>query len=81
MTESMNEAGFNFEHCGNIALLGESVPVMESPMSMAILKAIRYVSSIRNWFRDGILLIKRVIGDKRVLSSSRSKHIMVETSS
>ncbi len=33
------------DHCGNIALLDESIPVMASPMSMAILKAMRDVSA------------------------------------
>ena len=33
------------DHCGNIALLDESIPIMASPMSMAMLKAMRDVSS------------------------------------
>ena len=61
------------DHCGNIALLDESIPVMASPMSMAILKAMRDVSASGIGSEIAYFSCREPVGDGRVLKSSRSK--------
>jgi len=62
------------DHCGNIALLDESIPVMASPMSMAILKAMRDVSSTGIGSEIAYFSCREPIGDGRVLSSIKSRY-------
>ena len=63
----------HIDHCGNTALLDESIPVMASPMSMAILKAIRDVSASGIGSEIAYFSCRKPAGDGRVLTSNRSK--------
>ncbi|AGK61333.1 putative hydrolase of the metallo-beta-lactamase superfamily [Archaeoglobus sulfaticallidus PM70-1] len=61
------------DHCGNISLLDESIPVMASPMTMAILKAMRDVSASGIGSEIAYFSCREPVGDGRVLSSIKSK--------
>ncbi len=62
------------DHCGNIALLDESIPVMASPMSMTILKAMRDVSFSGIGSEVAYFNVrKHMEDDKRILVTDRSE--------
>ncbi|RUM33142.1 MAG: ribonuclease J [Archaeoglobus sp.] len=59
------------DHCGNIALLNKSIPVVVSPMSMAILKAMRDVSA--SGMEIAYFSPRTSGNDERILISERTK--------
>ncbi|AIY89256.1 MBL fold metallo-hydrolase RNA specificity domain-containing protein [Geoglobus acetivorans] len=62
------------DHCGNIALLDESIPIMASPMSMAMLKAMRDVSSSGIGSEVAYFNVREHMeDDRRILITDRSK--------
>ena len=61
------------DHCGNIALLDESIPIIASPMTMAILKAMRDVSASGIGSEIAYFSCREPVGDGRVLTSTKSK--------
>ncbi len=63
----------HLDHCGNIALLNENMPVVASPMSIAILKAIRDVSYGGVGSEVAYFSWRRPVEGGRILSSCKYK--------
>jgi len=63
----------HLDHCGNIALLDERIPVVASPMSMAVLKAMRDISSSGIGSEIAYFSRREFSEDARVLNTSRSE--------
>jgi ribonuclease J len=64
------------DHCGNISLLNPDIPIVASPTSISILKALRDVSTSRFGTEIAYYSPKHPIDDKgRVLASGKENYI------
>jgi ribonuclease J len=61
------------DHCGNIALLDERIPIVTSPVSIAILKAMRDSGSSGIGSEIAYFTVREPAEDDRVLKSSSTK--------
>ena len=65
----------HLDHCGNIGLLRETIPVVASPTSIAILKAMRDTSQSRIGLEIAYISPKIPIEDGVILKSNSSKKV------
>ncbi len=63
----------HLDHCGNIALLKDRIPVVASPVSVAILKAMRDVSSSGTGSEIAYFTVREPADDDRVVKSTPTK--------
>jgi len=63
----------HLDHCGNIGLLDERIPIVASSMSMAVLKAMRDVSTPGIGSEIAYFSRREFSEDPRVLNTSRSE--------